>query len=84
MLSTILSVFRKLWPVRPQATLVISYYKHVDIEGTVPGVGRRKELSLLVGDGVHPNPVTRRLMQTAHDPLHFGIPGWALNLKAVG
>ena len=23
-------------------------------------------------------------MQMAHSPLHFGIPGWALNLEATG
>ena len=56
MLSTILSVFCKHRPVRLQATLVISYYKRVDIKGTAPGVGRGKELSLSVEDGVHPNP----------------------------
>ena len=60
-----------------QATLVISYYKCIGIEGTTPGVGRGKELSLSVEDGVHPNPVAHGLMQMAHGPLHFGIPGWA-------
>ena len=71
MLSTILSVFRKRWPVHLQAALVISYYKCIDIEGTTPGVGRGKELSLSAGDGVHPNPVTRGPTQTARDPLHI-------------
>ena len=71
MLSTILSVFHKRWPGCLQAALVISYYKHVDIKGTTPGVGQGKELSLLAGDGVHLNPVTRRLMQMAHNPLHL-------------
>ena len=68
MLSIILSVFRKHRPVRIQAALVISYYKHVVIEGTTPGVGRGKELSLSVEDGVHPNPVARGLVQMARDP----------------
>ena len=81
MLSTILSVFHECWPVRIQAALVISYYKCVDIEGTTPGVGRGKELSLLAEDGVHPNPVARGLVQMARDPLHFGVPGWAPNWK---
>ena len=54
MLSIILSIFRKCRPVRMQATLVISYYKCIDIKGTAPGVGRGKELSLLAEDRVHP------------------------------
>ena len=62
----------------------MSYYKRVGIEGTAPGVGRGKELSLLVEDGVHPNPVAHRLTQTARDLLHFGVPGWAPNLEATG
>ena len=81
MLSTILSVFRKHWPVHIQATLVISYYKCVDIKGTAPGVGQGKELSLLAEDGVHPNPIAHGLAQTARIPLHFGVPGWAPNWK---
>ena len=81
MLSIILSVLRKCRPVCVQAALVISYYSSVVIEGTAPGVGRGKELLLSVEDGVHPNPVARGLAQTAHDTLHFGIPGWALNWK---
>ena len=71
MLSIILSVFRKCRPVRIQATLVISYYKHVVIEGTTPGVGQGKELSLSVEDGVHPNPIAHGLVQMARDPLHI-------------
>ena len=73
MLSTILSVFCKRWPLHIQATLVISYYKCVDIKGTAPGVGQGKELSLLVENGVHPNPITHGLVQMAHDPLHILI-----------
>ena len=65
-------------------TFVISYYKHVGIKGTTPGVGQGKELSLSAEDGVHSNPVARGLMQMAHDLLHFGIPGWAPNLEAIG
>ena len=80
-LSIILSVFCKCWPVRIQAALVISYYECVVIKGTTPGVGRGKELSLLVEDGVHPNPIAHGLMQTVHDLLHFGTPGWAPNWK---
>ena len=34
--------------------------------------------------GVHPNPIACGLMQMAHDLLHFGVPGWALNLEATG
>ena len=81
MLSIILSVLRKSRPVHVQAALVISYYSSVVIEGTAPGVGRGKELLLLVEDGVHPNPVAHGLVQRAREPLHFGIPGWALNWK---
>ena len=81
MLSIILSLFRKCQPVCIQAALVISYYKHIVIEGTAPGVGRGKELSLSVEDGVHLNPVAHGLVQTARDALHFGVPGWALNWK---
>ena len=81
MLSIILSVLRKCRPVCVQATLVISYYSSVVIEGTTPGVGRGKELLLLVEDGVHPNPIARGLVQRAHNPLHFGVPGWAPNWK---
>ena len=80
-LSIILSVSRKCRPVRIQAALVISYYSRIVIEGTAPGVGRGKELLLLAEDGVHPNPIARGLAQTAHNPLHFGIPGWAPNWK---
>ena len=81
MLSIILSVLRKRRPVHVQAALVISYYSSVVIEGTAPGVGRGKELLLSVEDGVHPNPVACGLVQMARDPLHFGVPGWALNWK---
>ena len=81
MLSTILSIFHKRQPVCTQAALVISYYKCVDIKGTAPGVGQGKEVSLSVEDGVHPNPVAHRLVQMAHDTLHFGISGWAPNWK---
>ena len=81
MLSIILSVFRKRQPVCIQAALVISYYKCIVIEGATPGVGRGKELSLLVEDGVHPNPVAHGLLQIACNTLHFGIPGWAPNWK---
>ena len=73
MLSIILSVLRKSWPARAQATLVISYYSSVVIEGTAPGVGRGKELLLLVEDGVHPNPVARGLAQRAREPLHIYV-----------
>ena len=73
MLSIILSVFHKCRPVRIQATLVISYYSHVVIEGTAPGVGWRKELLLLVEDGVHPNPIARGLAQMAHNTLHISL-----------
>ena len=73
MLSTILSVFHKCQPVCIQATLVISYYKRVDIKGTTPGVGQGKELSLLVEDRVHPNPIAHGLAQMARDPLHIQI-----------
>ena len=78
MLSIILSVFHKRWPVCTQAALVISYYRCVVIKGTTPGVGRGKELLLLVEDGVHPNPVTCGLAQTARNPLHIYV---ALTLK---
>ena len=71
MLSIILSVSRKRRPVHIQATLVISYYSHIVIKGTTPGVGRGKELPLSVEDGVHPNPVARGLAQMARDPLHI-------------
>ena len=71
MLSIILSVSRKHWPVRIQAALVISYYSCIVIEGTTPGVGQGKELLLSVEDGVHPNPIAHRLVQTARDPLHM-------------
>ena len=71
MLSIILSVFPKCRPVHIQATLVISYYSHIVIEGTTPGVGWGKELLLSVEDGVHPNPIAHGLAQTAHDPLHI-------------
>ena len=54
MLSTILSVFHKCQPVHLQATLVISYYKHVGIKGTAPGVGQGKELSLLAEEQSSP------------------------------
>ena len=81
MLSIVLSVSCKRWPVRIQATLVISYYSRVVIEGTTPGVGRGKELLLSAEDGVHPNPIAHGLAQTACDPLHFGVPGWAPNWK---
>ena len=84
MLSIILSVSRKHRPVRIQAALVISYYSHVVIEGTAPGVGRGKELLLLAEDGVHPNPIACGLVQTARGPLHFGIPGWGTELEAIG
>ena len=77
-------VSRECQPVHIQAALVISYYKCIGIEGTAPGVGQGKELSLSVEDGVHPNPIAHGLMQMAHDPLHFGVPGWALNLEAIG
>ena len=70
-LSIILSVFRKCRPVHIQATLVISYYKRVVIEGTAPGVGRGKELLLSAEDEVHPNPIACGLAQTARDPLHM-------------
>ena len=75
-LSIILSLSRKCWPVRIQATLVIGYYSHVVIEGTAPGVGQGKELLLSVEDGVHPNPIACGLAQTACDPLHIGMPTW--------
>ena len=71
MLSIILSVSRECQPVRIQATLVISYYSCVVIEGTTPGVGQGKELLLLVEDGVHLNPIARGLVQTARSPLHI-------------
>ena len=71
MLSIILSVFPKHRPVCIQAALVISYYSHIVIEGTAPGVGRGKELLLLVEDRVHPNPIAHGLVQTACDPLHI-------------
>ena len=71
MLSIILSVLRKSRPVRVQAALVISYYSSIVIKGTAPGVGRGKELLLLVEDGVHLNPVARGLAQRAHKPLHI-------------
>ena len=71
MLSIILSVFCKRRPVCIQTALVISYYKCVVIEGTAPGVGQGKELSLSAEDGVHPNPIARGLAQTACDPLHI-------------
>ena len=73
MLSIILSVFRKCRPVRIQVALVISYYSHIVIEGTAPGVGRGKEPLLSAEDGVHPNPVARGLAQTARGPLHIYI-----------
>ena len=59
------------WPVCIQAALVISYYSCIVIEGTAPGIGQGKELLLSAEDGVHPNPVTHGLAQTAHDPLHI-------------
>ena len=68
MLSTILSVFRK------QAALVISYYKCIDIEGTAPGVGQGKELSLSAEDGVHLNPVA----------ITFWRPWVGPELEAIG
>ena len=71
MLSIILSVLRRSWPVRVQATLVISYYSSVVIEGTAPGVGQGKEPLLLAEDGVHPNPVACGLAQRAREPLHI-------------
>ena len=81
MLSIILSVSHKCQPVCIQAALVISYYSHVVIKGTTPGVGQGKELLLSVEDRVHPNPVAHGQVQMARDPLHFGIPGWAPNWK---
>ena len=61
----------KHWPVRIQAALVINYYKRVGIEGTAPGVGPGKELSLSAEDGVHPNPVAHGLTQTARRPVTY-------------
>ena len=84
MLSIILSVLRKSQPVCVQATLVISYYSSVVIEGTAPGVGQGEELLLSAEDRVHLNPVAHGLMQRAREPLHFGVPGWALKLEAIG
>ena len=57
---------------------------HVGIEGTTPGVERGKELSLSVKDRSSPESIACGLMQAAHYLLHFGIPGWALNLEATG
>ena len=84
MLSIILSVSRKRRPVRIQAALVISYYSHVVIEGTTPGVGQGKELLLLAEDRVHLNPVARGLAQMAHDQLHISLaPACPVELAAA-
>ena len=72
--------FRKCRPVRIQAALVISYYKCVVIKGTAPGVGWGKELSLLVEDRVHPNPVTCGLPQIARNTLH--IPNFTCRISS--
>ena len=84
MLSIILSVSRKRRPVRIQATLVISYYRRVVIEGTAPGVEWGKELLLSVEDGVHPNPVAVRAGADGPRSITFWRPWVGSELEAIG
>ena len=56
----------------------------IRFEGTAPGVEWGKELSLSVEERSSPKSIAHGLTQTACDLLHFGVPGWALNLEATG
>ena len=56
---------------------------HGGIEGTAPGVGWGKELSLSK-NGAHPYPIRHRLMQTPLHPVTFWHPWVGTDLEAIG
>ena len=57
---------------------------HIGTKGTVPGVERRKELSLSVEEQSSPKSHKVLADTDGPQPVTFGIPGWALNLEAIG